>query len=143
MHLWLKIIDHVSQMGPHSDGPVLILEDDVFIDKRSRSIVPKLIKSLDSLDSNWVILGIGYCANHIPSVAIPFILDKNMGFSCLHAYVIRNSTSAQLLFNELNNPYVENVDIHWWTLVQRGFYTSYVYAPNDLFLQNETFTQKG
>lgn len=137
MQLWLQIIDHVSNAGPLSDGPVLILEDDVMIDKRSRSILPKLIKNLDELDPNWIILGVGYCANHIPSVAIPFVLDKDMGFSCLHAYVLRNSTSAQLLFDELNTPYVQVIDIPWWKLVQRGFYTSYVYAPNDLFRQDK------
>lgn len=134
MQVWLKSYDLVAS-GSKVDGPVLIFEDDVLFNKEILVVAPKLINYLNFHDPDWAILGLGYSANHMPTRVIPYLLDKDMGFGCLHAYVFKNAATAKHFFDYYNTRNVVLVDHFWWNLVQSGKYNSYVYAPNDLTTQ--------
>ena len=135
MSVWLQAIDSVED-GRANDGAILIFEDDVALSDAFENIVPKLVSNLNKLDDKWVILGLGYSANHNPSVGIPYLLDKNEGFGCMHAYILRDARSAQLMFDIENTPWVPRNDHGWWKLVQRNDqHRSYVYVPNDIAVQ--------
>jgi len=134
MNVWLHAIDSVKE-NRREDGAILIFEDDVIVSKNFKQITSALVGTLNKIDPNWIILGLGYSANHIPSAKIPFVLDRNLGFGCLHGYILRNIHAAQLMFDVLNTPSVGINDHVWWKLVQTTKYTSYVYAPNDIVNQ--------
>lgn len=135
MKVWLQVIDNFK-LHPRTDGPVMIFEDDVLLAKDFVSITTRLINFLEFYDKNWVMLGLGYSANHASRTAVPYILDRNNGFGSLHAYVLKNAASAQILFDYYNQPFVPCSDHYFWEIFEKNdALSSYVYVPNDIAIQ--------
>lgn len=104
--LYLEIMDNHK-----NDEAILILEDDVVID---RDFKKKFKDFLNDVPSNWEFLALGFCGNKSHKIKKSvYKIDK---MSCSHAYILRGSKVAEKMFNHLNDEVAKVIDINWMRL---------------------------
>ena len=102
------------------DGPVLIFEDDVYLDKD----MPEVIKnSLSLLPDNWDIFYIGYTLNPPCLYDVTKNICRAYDIVGAHSYIVNGSKSAKKMIDMVN--LMENTVIDY---ALRWFYEKNLYA---------------
>jgi hypothetical protein len=134
----LNAMDAVKD-GKALDGPILIFEDDVYLDNNFKSVTTKALSFLDENFPDWAIFGIGSCitGDLARFMGSPVIVNVE-GFVCLHAYILKNSAAALKLFDAMNTTYVQIADLGWHYLAtgRNPSLPAYIYLPNNVCHQN-------
>eukprot|EP00607_Mallomonas_marina_P000913 CAMPEP_0182438322 /NCGR_PEP_ID=MMETSP1167-20130531/85677_1 /TAXON_ID=2988 /ORGANISM="Mallomonas Sp, Strain CCMP3275" /LENGTH=423 /DNA_ID=CAMNT_0024631617 /DNA_START=1134 /DNA_END=2405 /DNA_ORIENTATION=- len=124
--------------------PVLILEDDVVVERHFPDIVNKL---LPMLPSSWEIFDIGTTSSGscIPDTTRMIgdygYCQSNGNIPSTHAYIVRNSAVARKLLKVGNTETLRSPDPEpfWSHMITRGNLTCFIITPRPLIGQEKAF----
>mmetsp|Transcript_21322 Transcript_21322/g.21451 ORF Transcript_21322/g.21451 Transcript_21322/m.21451 type:complete len:642 (-) Transcript_21322:178-2103(-) len=126
------------------EKPVLILEDDVVVERHFPDIVNKL---LPMLPSSWEIFDIGTTSSGscIPDTTRMIgdygYCQSNGNIPSTHAYIVRNSAVARKLLKVGNTETLRSPDPEpfWSHMISRGNLTCFIITPRPLIGQEKAF----
>ena len=125
LQVYFRIRDKARETGV--DGPVLILEDDIIME---RTISYELKRYLKMLPNDWDVFFLGSWGSCIENVNENLCRGYDMWLTT--SYVINGSKTAEKLISLSNNAYPSTADGFW-----RPHFTSSIYA---YVLKNELLT---
>jgi hypothetical protein len=117
--------------GEIADGPELILEDDIDVEKELNTVFGRLLKDLPD---DWEFFALGHCCvRH--NERVTDLISKPHWLYCAHGYILRDVSVVDKLIAASNKPHAQIADVLWRPLMNdrslRTYYTSKEYIRQD------------
>ena len=130
---YFEISDRVRERGL-PDLPVMILEDDVYLEPNATQLITL---GGESLPDDWEVFFVGFKNDYCLYTISPHLCRGSMLLDT-HAYIVRNASVAEKLIFYSNQDSPQVADIYWIKLF-KDILKIFLLRPREVIRQNHKF----